>query len=63
VLLVRSPLAGVSGSAPAPMSSPHRTDATDTSEDDLDGRGIGFAFAAWFVDPHRNSIGLLQFKA
>jgi catechol 2,3-dioxygenase-like lactoylglutathione lyase family enzyme len=24
---------------------------------------IDFAFAAWFVDPHRNSIGLLQFKA
>jgi len=24
---------------------------------------VGFAFAAWFVDPHRNSIGLLQFKA
>jgi len=23
---------------------------------------VGFAFAAWFVDPHRNSIGLLQFK-
>jgi catechol 2,3-dioxygenase-like lactoylglutathione lyase family enzyme len=23
---------------------------------------IGFAFAAWFTDPHRNSIGLLQFK-
>jgi catechol-2,3-dioxygenase len=23
---------------------------------------IGFAFAAWFVDPHRNSIGLLQLK-
>jgi catechol-2,3-dioxygenase len=24
---------------------------------------VGFAFAAWFVDPHGNSIGLLQFKA
>lgn len=24
---------------------------------------VGFAFAAWFVDPHRNSIGLLQLKA
>jgi hypothetical protein len=24
---------------------------------------VGFAFAAWFVDPHSNSIGLLQFKA
>jgi catechol 2,3-dioxygenase-like lactoylglutathione lyase family enzyme len=24
---------------------------------------VGFAYAAWFVDPHRNSIGLLQFKA
>jgi catechol-2,3-dioxygenase len=24
---------------------------------------VGFALAAWFVDPHRNSIGLLQFKA
>jgi catechol 2,3-dioxygenase-like lactoylglutathione lyase family enzyme len=24
---------------------------------------VGFAFAAWFVDPHQNSIGLLQFKA
>jgi len=24
---------------------------------------VGFAFAAWFVDPHRNSLGLLQFKA
>jgi catechol-2,3-dioxygenase len=23
---------------------------------------IGFAYAAWFTDPHRNSIGLLQFK-
>jgi catechol 2,3-dioxygenase-like lactoylglutathione lyase family enzyme len=23
---------------------------------------VGFAFAAWFVDPHGNSIGLLQFK-
>jgi hypothetical protein len=23
---------------------------------------IGFALAAWFVDPHQNSIGLLQFK-
>jgi catechol-2,3-dioxygenase len=23
---------------------------------------IGFALAAWFVDPHHNSIGLLQFK-
>jgi hypothetical protein len=24
---------------------------------------VGFAYAAWFVDPHGNSIGLLQFKA
>jgi len=24
---------------------------------------VGFALAAWFVDPHGNSIGLLQFKA
>ena len=24
---------------------------------------IGFALAAWFVDPHGNSIGVLQFKA
>jgi catechol-2,3-dioxygenase len=23
---------------------------------------IGFALAAWLTDPHRNSIGLLQFK-
>jgi catechol 2,3-dioxygenase-like lactoylglutathione lyase family enzyme len=23
---------------------------------------IGFAYATWFADPHRNSIGLLQFK-
>jgi catechol-2,3-dioxygenase len=23
---------------------------------------IGFALAAWFVDPHHNSIGLLQFR-
>jgi catechol-2,3-dioxygenase len=23
---------------------------------------IGFALAAWFTDPHKNSIGLLQFK-
>jgi catechol-2,3-dioxygenase len=23
---------------------------------------LGFALAAWFTDPHRNSIGLLQFK-
>jgi predicted enzyme related to lactoylglutathione lyase len=23
---------------------------------------IGFAFAAWFVDPHQNWIGLLQLK-
>jgi catechol-2,3-dioxygenase len=23
---------------------------------------VGFALAAWFVDPHGNSIGLLQFK-
>ena len=23
---------------------------------------VGFATAAWFVDPHGNSIGLLQFK-
>jgi catechol-2,3-dioxygenase len=23
---------------------------------------IGFAFAAWFTDPHHNSIGLLQLK-
>jgi hypothetical protein len=23
---------------------------------------IGFAYAAWFTDPHRNSIGLLQLK-
>jgi catechol-2,3-dioxygenase len=23
---------------------------------------IGFALAAWFIDPHRNWIGLLQFK-
>src|SRR5262245_2419050 len=23
---------------------------------------IGFAYVAWFTDPHRNSIGLLQFK-
>jgi hypothetical protein len=23
---------------------------------------IGFALAAWFVDPHHNWIGLLQFK-
>lgn len=22
----------------------------------------GFALAAWFTDPHRNSVGLLQFK-
>jgi catechol-2,3-dioxygenase len=24
---------------------------------------VGFALAAWFVDPHGNSIGLLQLKA
>ena len=24
---------------------------------------VGFALAAWFVDPHGNSIGLLQIKA
>jgi hypothetical protein len=24
---------------------------------------VGFALAAWFVDPDGNSIGLLQFKA
>jgi len=24
---------------------------------------IGFAYAAWFTDPHRNAIGLLEFKA
>jgi hypothetical protein len=23
---------------------------------------VGFALAAWLVDPHGNSIGLLQFK-
>jgi len=23
---------------------------------------IGFALAAWFTDPHHNSIGLLQLK-
>jgi catechol-2,3-dioxygenase len=23
---------------------------------------VGFALAAWFTDPHRNSIGLLQLK-
>ena len=23
---------------------------------------VGFALAAWFLDPHRNSIGLLQLK-
>ena len=23
---------------------------------------VGFALAAWFVDPHRNSIGLLQLR-
>jgi catechol-2,3-dioxygenase len=23
---------------------------------------VGFALAAWFIDPHGNSIGLLQFK-
>ena len=23
---------------------------------------VGFALAAWFVDPHGNPIGLLQFK-
>jgi catechol-2,3-dioxygenase len=23
---------------------------------------VGFALAAWFVDPHGNSIGLMQFK-
>jgi predicted enzyme related to lactoylglutathione lyase len=23
---------------------------------------VGFAYAAWFTDPHRNIIGLLQFK-
>ena len=23
---------------------------------------VGFALAAWFIDPHENSIGLLQFK-
>jgi len=23
---------------------------------------VGFALSAWFVDPHGNSIGLLQFK-
>jgi hypothetical protein len=23
---------------------------------------VGFALAAWLVDPHQNSIGLLQFK-
>ena len=25
-------------------------------------RYVGFALAAWLVDPHHNSIGLLQFK-
>ena len=24
---------------------------------------LGFALSAWFIDPHGNSIGLLQFKA
>ena len=24
--------------------------------------GIGFALAAWFTDPHHNSIGLFQLK-
>jgi predicted enzyme related to lactoylglutathione lyase len=23
---------------------------------------VGFAHAAWFTDPHRNTLGLLQFK-
>lgn len=23
---------------------------------------IGFALTAWFTDPHKNSIGLFQFK-
>jgi catechol 2,3-dioxygenase-like lactoylglutathione lyase family enzyme len=23
---------------------------------------VGFALAAWFLDPHQNSLGLLQFK-
>jgi hypothetical protein len=31
--------------------------------DTVDGiADIGFALAAWFVDPDRNSIGLLQLK-
>jgi hypothetical protein len=25
-------------------------------------RDVGFALAAWLVDPHGNSLGLLQFK-
>ena len=27
-----------------------------------DSADVGFALATWFVDPHGNSIGLLQFK-
>jgi catechol 2,3-dioxygenase-like lactoylglutathione lyase family enzyme len=23
---------------------------------------VGFALSAWFIDPHRNTIGLMQFK-
>ncbi len=31
--------------------------------DTVDGiADVGFALAAWFVDPHRNSVGLLQLK-
>jgi hypothetical protein len=31
--------------------------------DTVDGvADIGFALAAWFTDPHRTSIGLLQFR-
>ena len=29
---------------------------------DLARADVGFALSAWFVDPDRNSIGLLQFK-
>lgn len=42
----------------------HGTEIGDLPElNTIDGiADIRFAYAAWFTDPHRNSIGLLQFK-
>jgi hypothetical protein len=42
------------------MAAPLNLNPLEAAE--LRARGVGFALAAWFVDPDRNSIGLLQLK-